>query len=523
MNQLIYSLEITFCLGLFYGIYRLFLAQLGFHSWNRAYILGALFASIIIPSLSIQFPTSSIWKKNVAQPLSDTYQMESMVIYNLDDISAEGFQTESSPSTSYVDLLFYIAMVGWFFFGFRYVYNIWHLFLLARGGQREGTFIIKTLQNNQGHSSFLNCIFMSSQVLSKEEYQQVLEHEKHHYYFKHSWDMLFVGLYQVVFWFNPFVYTFRKSLILVHEYQVDARMSQTWPPKKYAALLLKLSQPSSSWLAHQIGQHPIQLRIHQLFNQYSNPMKKLFYILVLPVVVFACQQFGMPHEADFALPGTPMANAKHDSPDSLRTKGGNLGENPVVMIDGKKYPASILKRINPWKVSSSSTNRSFGSDGSIEIETKNGDFSFDSHEQWLSIMAIEHIPGDQFFIRMSIVGEDNKKQDYLQMGYNTKTHGSMTVDPGEQVTYIINEKVLSEQEVIDLDRSVTLNLNMIMVNKNPTKEIQDKYGSEIIKVMKMDSPGSEAHKALKKTFEKIPELDWQIRINNPVEMRKDSC
>ena len=67
----------------------------------------------------------------------------------------------------------------------------------------------------------------------------IIMHEKHHGQAWHTIDLVLCELYLAVFWFNPFVYLFRKTLKSVHEFQVDSMVLQTGIKKSdYLQLLL---------------------------------------------------------------------------------------------------------------------------------------------------------------------------------------------------------------------------------------------------------------------------------------------
>jgi hypothetical protein len=112
---------------------------------------------------------------------------------------------------------------------------------------------------------------------------------------------LFVEILKVIFWFNPILWLYQRSLSEVHEYEVDTQMIQTHNPQNYAQLLLKLAT-SNSQLAttHQFSRKPLTDRIHFLFTkQKSIPMKRLAYLSVLPILGAFFMAFSVEKVVDY--------------------------------------------------------------------------------------------------------------------------------------------------------------------------------------------------------------------------------
>ncbi len=111
-------------------------------------------------------------------------------------------------------------------------------------------------------------------------------HEEAHASQKHSLDILFVELLQIIFWFNPLFYFIKRSIKLNHEFLADrAVLKLVWKLqtiKKYY------------WHSHQMHVTPSLAHSHQLFiNQktiyrYENTHLKKSHLaskfLILPLL-----------------------------------------------------------------------------------------------------------------------------------------------------------------------------------------------------------------------------------------------
>jgi beta-lactamase regulating signal transducer with metallopeptidase domain len=65
-------------------------------------------------------------------------------------------------------------------------------------------------------------------VLSKDDFtdesRDIIRHEQAHVAFGHSYDLLFLDVYSLIFWFNPFAWLLRLELQTIHEYQADEKV-----------------------------------------------------------------------------------------------------------------------------------------------------------------------------------------------------------------------------------------------------------------------------------------------------------
>ncbi len=486
--MLTYHLEVTLCLLLFYTFYVLFLAKLSFYRLGRIYLLASLGLSLLIPALNIPTPqhTPILATKNLVRVIEEPEQ----------NTRGLGIKTKkmAHPQESNTNpWLFYLGLgygMGVILMSLRLVYGLVRVYRLARGGKWQEGFKIVHLEDQALNASFFQIIFINAEKLSTEEYQQVLQHEQAHYRCGHSWDVLLMACFQTIFWYNPIIFFYRKSLLMLHEYEVDEAMSQTYNRRSYAELLVKLSRSCSLGLGHSFGQHPVHQRVKRIFNPKSKPMKKLTYLLFLPLIAFACQQFALQEKV--------TSNAKLEAVDSLRTFGENLGENPLVIIDEKTYPASILKKIDPKKTSTSSSYPAYNpkaigayglsaQEGVVVITTKNGDFLFDSYQAWYNAMRLKSIPKDRFFTRLTLMDEDGSQFDHVVIRLPDGSGGRLDgIKPGEDVLYLIDEQVYTEEDFSGLTSDQLEELGIVglsitdrgKLDKNKSQKYQrDVYGS----------------------------------------------
>jgi hypothetical protein len=123
-------------------------------------------------------------------------------------------------------------------------------------------------------------------LYSDEELQSILLHEKVHSQQKHSFDVLIVKLFCTVFWFNPFVWLYKKAITQNLEYIADQKAIQLIADKKaYQKALLKVvSNQNCLSITNHFYQSLIKKRIVMLNKNQSNKRSSWKYALVLPLL-----------------------------------------------------------------------------------------------------------------------------------------------------------------------------------------------------------------------------------------------
>lgn len=229
-----YLIKSVLCLLVLWAFYKVALEPLAAHRLKRFYLLGSLVVSLTLPLLTITYEV-----KVAPQPV------EQSVAYFApsDDSGNPLLVKEKMDSLSYV--LGSIYMLGVLFFGFRFARNIYRIDSKIRYSEkRRCTDHTKVLLDQKVvPHSFLRFIFLpKSDFLSRKIAPEILEHERAHVIQKHSWDILTIELLQVLFWFNPLLFWFKKSIALNHEFLADQQaLRQKANPFLYTQLLLQYS------------------------------------------------------------------------------------------------------------------------------------------------------------------------------------------------------------------------------------------------------------------------------------------
>jgi hypothetical protein len=369
-------------------------------------------------------------------------------------------------------LLNAVLVLGTFLAAVRLGRSLYRLGRLLRqpGQYQNGLRVVPT---TGGNASFFHHVLLNDTALTPAERTQVLLHEAEHARRYHSLDRLLIEVLLLPFWWNPVLYAYRAALVEVHEWEVDAALTRHLDRRAYAALLLKLHTAPLP-LANLLGRRPLRARIERILQpKPSAAVKKTLFLLALPVGIGALLAFGKPYTPDFATGTDSIAGS-----DSIRFyESDRWGPNPLIVIDEKRYPASILTRIDPLKMSGSSIYpanlpkviEKYGpeaKDGVLKLTTKKKDgvFAFDNDRDYRitveNTLKERAIPKDQFFTRYTITDRATG-QLHQAIKIQQKGGGGMSNDlkPGQKIYYLLDKKVITEEQLIALRPEIIDRIN----------------------------------------------------------------
>lgn len=282
MELLTYLLKVSACTALFFSFYLLILRKLTFFKINRFYLLGSLVLSFSIPAIQI----------NIEKQIKAVETLVPLSPVKIQDMgAAQTNQLEILPMPVSETPFDWFSIIPYFYFGVVTVLLficLWQLFMLIRFAMNYSKTLdgLKLVVKTEGFTncSFFKYVFIDKKNLTEAEMKVLLKHEKVHANQYHSIDKVLLMICKAFLWLNPIVYLFDKALEETHEYEADAITSADFGSQAYASLLLKLAITKSEMpLIHNFVKSPIKARIKMLFNSKSNNMKKLIYLLVLPI------------------------------------------------------------------------------------------------------------------------------------------------------------------------------------------------------------------------------------------------
>ena len=337
--MIIYILKATACLTIFLAFYTFFLEKEIMHIFKRFYLLLAIVIAFIIPTVLF---TEYIYI--APQPIETTEVRN----YTLEEFHAnpEVIETNKLPI-----LLWSIYGFGVLAFGFKFFQNLITIRLRIRKNpkikNRHITNVL--LKEALAPHTFFSFIFLNKQKFEAQEIpDEVLVHEKTHALQKHSIDVLFIEFIQVILWFNPLVYLFKRSIKLNHEFLADqAVMQKGVETTSYQKILLAFSSHApETQLANAINYSSIKKRFTVMKKNTSKKAIWLRSLLVLPLFALLLYSFSekevvvveRPVKNDAIISAIKKSNFSKDI-------GISMGQDGVTEEQLSWYN-STLKKIN---------------------------------------------------------------------------------------------------------------------------------------------------------------------------------
>ena len=263
----------------FYLAYHFLMRKETFFNSNRWFLLTGLFTALLMPWFNI---TKVVYVEKPKMTLAD------LVAYSSQN-------TEATPQVPVAEPFDWMSLVwiGYLVIALlllaRIVINFTSLFRMLHNQQKtkKEDFTLVDLNQNIAPFSFFNYIVYNSSLYTPEELQSILLHEKVHSREKHSFDVMVAKLFCIIFWFNPFVWLYKKAIIQNLEYIADHKaIQQLENPKVYQMALLKaISNQNCLSITNNFYQSLIKKRIVMLNTNQSQQRNAWKYSLILPVLI----------------------------------------------------------------------------------------------------------------------------------------------------------------------------------------------------------------------------------------------
>jgi len=292
MNDvLIYLVKVSICHTAFYLLYRWWLGKLTYFQWNRIYLLAATVLGFVIPLFQVGIWNAETSNDPIAINLAELLWSKSGI-----DITERMNSSVNNWYSVVVTGFFSIYLAGVVISLNQLCQGLLKVFKLIKENKvsRDEGHQIVQLENEAGYFSFMNYVFINNtDNLSPEEYNHVFKHEQIHIKQKHSYDLIFLELVIVLCWFNPIVRKIRKQLGEIHEYLADLGVAGLFPNlDDYTDLIFKLYNNSRiTPVVHEFSVVNLKKRISMLHVKKSNKMKKLYFMLTIPLLAILLATF----------------------------------------------------------------------------------------------------------------------------------------------------------------------------------------------------------------------------------------
>lgn len=269
MEFLIYLGKSSIILSLFYFVYILFLAKETFFQEIRFYFWIGTFATFILPMVEIK---RTVFVETTAIPVT------SAVINSIATVQTPFDWSEVLMTVYFIGLAFLTSLL---------TVRLFSLFRLISNERKNklGNYLWIKTNKEVGPFSFFKYIITGNQSFDKNEFQQILLHEKAHAKEWHSLDVLMANLVAIIFWFNPIAWLYKKEVQKNLEFIADAyTISSVQNKKDYPYLLLKSVPMEPYALTTQFYDSTIKKRITMLHKTKSKKVNQWKFLTILPLL-----------------------------------------------------------------------------------------------------------------------------------------------------------------------------------------------------------------------------------------------
>ena len=335
-------------MAVFLMFYKLLLEKERMHTFKRYYLLAALILAIAIPSIRfVEYVEVPDAPAPSHREFANTSSKETVMPMN-----------EKNPTSlfqkTWTDywpvILWTIYGLGVLLFVLKLLFQIGKIVRNVRNHPKIaiGRIIHVLLKDSLVPHTFLNYIFLNRQKFEADEIpKEVLLHEVAHVRQKHSLDVLFVELLQIVFWFSPLIHLIKKSIKLNHEFLADeAVLEQGTSTSEYQNTLLSFAsspenkkyQPSMANAINYSSYSSIKKRFKVMKTRTSRKSILVRTLCIAPLLAVLFYGFS-----------TTVQIAKKEAPVTVLREAATKQELSAVNTLANKHQA---QRLEPFSADS---------------------------------------------------------------------------------------------------------------------------------------------------------------------------
>ena len=283
MTILLYLLQVTTCLAIFYGFYHLFLRKETLFHTNRMYLMSTLLVSLVLPAVKIYV--------DAQQAASNVVVASSVYVGNYVHQFSNTISAPHAQAIPWFKILGAIYLAGVAVMATRLLLAFKQILEIRKEGMKSTVNGHTCILSEKVRSpfSFFNTIYLpTNHEFSENELNEVIAHEMAHVSGWHTWDVLLMELLCVKLWPSPMIYLYRKSLKEVHEYVADAAVLKETPWENYAQLLVSQQHNQlQNILSNQLIYSQLKKRLLMMNKERSGFAARYKYLGFIPVLLIA--------------------------------------------------------------------------------------------------------------------------------------------------------------------------------------------------------------------------------------------
>ena len=262
-------------MGVLLGIYHLFLEREKMHRFNRFYLLFSIAFSLVLPLIII--------------PIYVEAEIVPEIMYST-------LPSISNDNTHIVNPINYTTIVIWLLYGLvtsllllRFAWNILSFKRKVGSGEiiaLDSAKLVLVDENTLPYT-FLNYIFVNKQDYEERTIEdELFTHELTHVKQKHTLDILFIEILKAVFWFNPLLYLYGRSIRLNHEFLADENVvEETQNVISYQNILLQKTSGFTPVFASNLNFSLTKKRLLMMTKTTSRTKALLLQTAIAPILI----------------------------------------------------------------------------------------------------------------------------------------------------------------------------------------------------------------------------------------------
>ena len=350
--MIVYLLKVIACSGLLYAFYFFFLQKEKMLVFNRFFLLGCLIIPFLLPLVIFE----TTLREHLGVPVRPFEELYVVMEEPAKPVSA--ISGSLTPATGTVDGTA-VAEVVFFCVSLllliRFIRNLMYYRRLLRYSTKikKDRFSIALLDAEVPAHSFMRTIFLNRQAYERGLIDHdILLHEEVHIKQRHSLDILFTELLLVAFWFNPFLFLFKKYIRMNHEFLADAGVVRyTGDRARFQELVFKMvSLPAGAPLSSNFYL-VTKKRLIMLYKETSTRVKRtkglVAFLIFLPLlVVFAGGVNGRDLKLNAYTANNITGMLTGTQKKHTLFVASDLRQDKRVVKDGTKDPGPELKTIS---------------------------------------------------------------------------------------------------------------------------------------------------------------------------------
>lgn len=393
MSWLYYLLEANLYLVLFYGFYKITLQKDTFFKLNRFYLITSSVLALVFPFIQLGFLKKPILILNdlIVQPSASEPQYSD--ILPLQEVKQDFLTADHIVFAIYILVAFSLLI--------KMILTIKNIFKIKNQPSitlENGVELIE-LKNSKMAFSFFNSIFLDPHLPDRHT---IIKHELAHINQKHSFDVLFFEILQIVNWFNPILHFLKKDVKLIHEYLADEETTKAEIERyPYAMFLIQNSVGFQNFkLTNQIFSSSIlKKRITMLNQKKSANWARVKMLILLPLIAGVLALSTMAFTKDYGvLDLYSQALVKQDT-----IKANSIIEGLTILDEGTKITLTfryndLLKKgmpvskklfiVNDKSIESGSIGGVENADYFIDLDSENGMKKYGKKAEFGAVEAV---------------------------------------------------------------------------------------------------------------------------------------